>query len=377
MLSMDTRRHAGQLLKYPQVIITGDMKMDLTPYTKLAEALNLRNMTLPSVPIEEFYKLVQELFTPEEAEIACAMPLGYSSIEQIAAKFPGISAAELATKLETMADKLVVEIRESNGKKSYELLPFIPGITELIFLSGLPDERSRNVFNLVTEYIHALERMAPPAPQPQAAPAEPARKVSVEEEVTHKSAVVPLKEISELLMNAETIGAGICVCRRQGDLNNNPCKAPQNNCLILGDSAKFAIGRGVAKLITKEDAVKRMEEADKAGLIHSYSNDTDHFINLLCNCCQCHCTIIQAVKRAPVPGEIITARYLVEIDEDGCTACEACIERCQMEALTIKDGKLSCNAIRCLGCGLCTSVCPTESLTLKPLEASKIPLAKG
>jgi electron transport complex protein RnfB len=355
---------------------TGDVKMDMTPYMKLIDALNERNMTLPSVACDEFFALVQELFTPEEAEIASAMPLGHSSIEQIAERLADTSTTKLAPKLETMADKLVIQIREANGKKSYELLPFIPGITELIFLGGFIDERSKKVFKLTMEYIWALEKMAASAPPQEATPAEPARKISVEEEVTHKSAVVPLKEISEVLMNTEHIGAGICVCRRQGDFQNNPCKAPQNNCLILGESAKFAIGRGVAKHITGEEAVKRMEEADRAGLIHTYSNDPDHFINLLCNCCQCHCRIISSIKNSPFPGQIITARYVVSIDEDSCTSCEACIERCQMEALKMADGKLTCNTIRCLGCGLCTSVCPTESLALKPLEASKVPLSK-
>lgn len=348
--------------------------MDLTSYMKLIDAMNARNTVLPSVPIDEFFTLSRELFTPEEAEIASAMPVGYSSIEQIVERLPGTSIAELAPKLETMADRFLIEIRENDGKKSYELLPFIPGITELMFMGGFIDERSRKVFKMVMEYIYALEKLAAAAPPPEPAPPETARTISVEEEVTHKSAVVPLKEINELLMKTEYIGCGICMCRRQGDIQGKPCKAPQDNCLILGESAKFAIGRKFASRITAEDAIKRMEEADRAGLIHTYSNEPDHFINLLCNCCQCHCRIISSIKNSPFPGEIITARYVVEIDEDGCTACEACIERCQMEALKMEDGKLTCNAIRCLGCGLCTSVCPTESLTLKPREASKVPL---
>jgi Pyruvate/2-oxoacid:ferredoxin oxidoreductase delta subunit len=357
-------------------MMTGDVKMDLTHYMKLAEAMNLRNMTLPCAPIPEYFALVQELFTPEQAEIASAMPVGYSSIEQIAEKLPGTSAAELAPKLETMADNFCVQIRESNGKKSYELLPFIPGITELMFMGGFVDDRSKKVFKLVMEYIYALEKLAASMPPPDPASPDPGRKVSVEEEVTHRSAVVPLIEMKELLMNASHIGYGICMCRRQGDLQDNPCKAPQDNCLILGESAKFAVGRGFAKPITWQEAMKRMEAADKAGLIHTYTNDPDHFINLLCSCCQCHCRIISSIKNSPFPGQIITARYVIEIEQDNCTACEACIDRCQMEALKMADGKLTCNTLRCLGCGICTSVCPTEALTLKPLEASKIPLAK-
>jgi Na+-translocating ferredoxin:NAD+ oxidoreductase subunit B len=352
------------------------MDVNSAPYVKLIDAMNARSMTLPSVPCDEFFALVRELFTPEEAEIASAMPVGYSSIEQVAGRLPGISAAELAPKLETMADRSLVAMRKVNGKDLYELLPFIPGITELVFISGLVDQRSRNVLKLLTEYIEALEKMAASAPPSAAAPSDLTRKISVEEEVTHRSAVVPLKEICELLMNTEYIGAGICVCRRQGDIQNVPCKAPQNNCLVLGESAKFAIERGFVKRITAEDAVKRMEEADRAGLIHSYSNDPDHYINLLCNCCQCHCRIIRSIKNSPVPGQIITARYLITIDEDSCTACEACVERCQMEALRMADGKLTRNAIRCLGCGLCTSVCPTGALTLQPLKAASVPLTK-
>jgi Na+-translocating ferredoxin:NAD+ oxidoreductase subunit B len=356
--------------------MTGEAKMDMTPYIKLAEAMNLRNMTLPSAPIPEFFTLVQELFTPEEAEIACAMPVGYSSIEQIAAKLPGTSIAELAPKLETMADKFVIEIRENNGKKSYELLPFIPGITELTGLGGFANEHDIKVHKLVMEYIWALEKLAATMPPPEPAPSSATRTVSVEEEVTHRSAVLPLSEVRTLLLNTKDIGAGICMCRRWGDLEKKPCAAPQDNCLVLGQSAIFAMGRNIVKRITSEEAIRRMEAADKAGLIHSYTNDPDHFINLLCNCCQCHCRIIQSIGNAPVPSEIITARYVVEIDEDSCTACETCIERCQMEALKMKDGKLTSNPIRCLGCGLCTSVCPTESLTLKPLETSKVPLGK-
>lgn len=350
--------------------------MDSNSYMKLIDALNARNTTLPSVPIDEFFTLARELFTPEQAEIASAMPVGFSNIEQIAEGLPGMQVGELASRLESMADNFLIQIRETGGKKTYELLPFIPGITELSSLSGFDNERAIRVHNLVMEYIWALEKLAASMPPPEPAPAENTRKVSIEEDVQRKSAVVPLHELKDLLRNTEYIGAGICMCRRWGDLEKKPCKAPQDNCLVLGQSAKFAMGRGVVKRITSEEAIRRMEIADKAGLIHTYSNDPDHFINLLCNCCQCHCRIIQSIKNSPLPGDVITARYLAEIDPDTCTACEACIERCQMGALKMENGRLTCNVVRCLGCGLCTSVCPTESITLRLREAGKIPLRK-
>ncbi|MCJ7655278.1 MAG: hypothetical protein MUO97_08305 [Dehalococcoidia bacterium] len=44
-------------------------------YKKLADALNARSVTYPSIPCDEFYALAKELFTPEQAEIASSMPL--------------------------------------------------------------------------------------------------------------------------------------------------------------------------------------------------------------------------------------------------------------------------------------------------------------
>ena len=353
------------------------MIVNQTAYEKLIDAMNARSVSLPAVNCKEYFAFVQELFTPQEAEIDAVMPLGFVDIEKIAEKLPfKKNTAELAAQLEVMGDRCLVQIREANGQKIYELLPFIPGITELMFIGGLTDERSKKVHQLMEEYIAALRKMAQSSPPQEVKPAEPLKKVSLQRDITFKSTVVPLNEITEFLKNVEYIAAGTCICRYQSVLKGEPCGEPVNNCLILGSSAKFAAERGMASKITKEDAIQRMEEADKAGLIHHYTNSPDHYANLLCNCCQCHCSIMRGVKRAPVPGHIVVARYTMIIDEDSCTACEVCIKRCQMEALKMTNGKLICDTLRCLGCGLCSCVCPTESLTLKPLEASKIPLRK-
>ena len=38
--------------------------------------------------------------------------------------------------------------------------------------------------------------------------------------------------------------------------------------MVLGESAKFAAERGFTTTLTKEEAIKRIEEAEEAGLIH-------------------------------------------------------------------------------------------------------------
>ena len=83
--------------------------------------------------------------------------------------------------------------------------------------------------------------------------------------------------------------------------------------------------------------------------------------NLLCNCYKDLCMIIRGVTKSPVPSMAVNARWLVKINEDDCTACEACIPRCQMDALKMADGKLTRDEKRCIGCGICMWVCPDRS----------------
>ena len=47
-------------------------------YQKLCETMARRGGLYPGMDIPEFYELVQELFTPEEAAVCNAQPRGFS-----------------------------------------------------------------------------------------------------------------------------------------------------------------------------------------------------------------------------------------------------------------------------------------------------------
>jgi electron transport complex protein RnfB len=67
---------------------------------------------------------------------------------------------------------------------------------------------------------------------------------------------------------------------------------------------------------------------------------------------------------------MISSPFLVKVDTETCIGCETCLERCQMEALSIEEEHAVLDADRCIGCGLCVSTCPSGALTLerKPQE---------
>jgi heterodisulfide reductase subunit A-like polyferredoxin len=66
------------------------------------------------------------------------------------------------------------------------------------------------------------------------------------------------------------------------------------------------------------------------------------------------------------------------VNEDACTRCGICEEKCQVGALkSDSDGLPVIDLARCLGCGHCAEACPEGAMELqrKPLET--IPPATG
>lgn len=340
-------------------------------YNRLAGALNTRSMAYPSIPCDEFYVLAEELFTPEQAEIASKMPVDPISAEQLAAGMKVSDVVGLARRLDEMVDRGLVRVKEEGGRRLYELMPLVPGIIELQFMHGRADERTRRLAQLFKSYGKAMKNMMPSVPTPPVIEKPKTRKIVIDQEIHGKTTVLPYEEVMKLIDKTEYIAAGTCVCRHQGDLLDRPCDKPKDNlCMIFGASAQFAQNYGFVNLISKEEARQRIDEAEKAGLVHNYADSQDRYIDLLCNCCGCHCFLLRAAKRSPLPSEFVIANWVMNIDDDACVGCGACIDRCWMEALKMDGDSVARDFNRCIGCGICRYVCPSDAMKLVRREAA-------
>ena len=151
------------------------------------------------------------------------------------------------------------------------------------------------------------------------------------------------------------------------------CEAPEESCLIFGDWADYYVRNGQGRYLDKADVLNILTVADKSNLVLQPSNSKE--ISFLCTCCGCCCGVLTRFKHLPKPSEAVASPFIAKATPETCEGCEVCLDRCQMEALTLEDEHVVLNSDRCIGCGLCVSTCPTGSLVLvRKSESKQIPL---
>ena len=342
-------------------------------YEKLADALSMRGGAVPVIKCQEFFALLEELFTPQEAELAIKMPITPIPAETLAKEIVGDDPKEVKSLLETMADRGTVFTVDRDGQRLYVLMPLIPGIFEMQFMGGEVSERTKKLARLFDGYFD----LARDAEMRHAAVSEGrtivpfARVIPVETDIPTDVTIHPYDKVSEYIAKSDYIAIGTCYCRHHGELVGNPCSKPKDVCMTFGPQAKYVAERGFARMVSKEEALKVLDRSEEAGLVHCSSN-TGKYISFMCNCCACHCGIIQSIKRGVIPMGAVSS-FIMTVNEDECSGCGVCIDRCQMDALSLDGAMLVRNAERCIGCGLCISVCPTEALKLELRKGAAVP----
>jgi ferredoxin len=78
-----------------------------------------------------------------------------------------------------------------------------------------------------------------------------------------------------------------------------------------------------------------MRESHEAGLVTQTQSITRPF--MICNCCRCCCGFLGAVRRTSNPAQLVISNHIAVVEAESCSGCEACIERCQVDALKMND----------------------------------------
>lgn len=325
-------------------------------YYKLREQLDGYSVGFPSTESGIELKILEKLFTEEEAEMYLHVTMKREPLEEIA-KRTGGDPGEVSDVLSRMSAKGLILLTRKDGAIRYSAVPYVVGIYEHQLKT-----MDKELAQLTEQYFQEAFG------KKLSASVTPLRTIPVNKSLDHFWTVAPYEDVREIVRSSERIAVADCMCRvHQGHLGKS-CDKPLEVCFAFGVQAHYYVEKGLGRWIDKEEALRTVDECDEAGLVPQPFNAQEP--SGMCNCCGDCCDILRSIKMHPKPSERVVTNYYAEVNHDLCEACETCIDRCQMEAVEIgPDNVAQVNLDRCIGCGLCVTTCPEEAIQLK----SKVP----
>ena len=58
------------------------------------------------------------------------------------------------------------------------------------------------------------------------------------------------------------------------------------------------------------------------------------------------------------------------VNEEKCTGCNVCVEKCPVDVISMEDEKAKINMDECIRCGVCHDICPQDAVRH---DSEKIP----
>ena len=320
-------------------------------YYQLREQLDQYSVGFPTTQSGVEMRILEKLFTEEEAQMYLNLAMMLET-PQVVAERTNQDPDHVAAVLESMAEKgLIFRLRKGQSVR-YAAVPFIVGSYEFQ-LKTMDYELAQLVEQYFEEaFLHQTSRQTVPL-----------RTIPVERSINVSWPITPYDDLRELIKSKDRIAIADCICRVQQGLLGKACDKPLEVCFSFGSHASFYVEREMARWISQEEALEILKRCEEAGLVPQPVNSQNP--GGWCNCCGDCCGMLRALKKHPRPAQMVVSNYFAVVDTDLCVACEACLERCQMDAITIGEDEVAeVNLDRCIGCGLCVTTCTTEALSL-------------
>ena len=321
-------------------------------YKVLADELNKIPNGFPRTESGVELKLLAKLFSEEDAALASTLGMEPRSLKEIAEQNK-LSEPDAKQRLIGMVKRGLIDIKREEGLGfTFHLIPFVVG-----FYERQNAKIDKEFALLFEQYYHESfhKTMLSEPSVHRIIPLEKAIPVDID--------VMPYEKASNYLDQAQSWGVLDCICRVQKRLIGQGCDHSVRNCLVFSPKPNAFIRSEEIETLSRDQAMKILADADREGLVHSVNNAQSE-VYYVCNCCTCSCGVLRGMVEYGSENSIARSDFYARVEEDLCTGCESCIERCQFNAMAMVDGLCEVDHVACYGCGLCISACDTEALSL-------------
>ena len=335
-------------------------------YHRLAK--HLQDLVMGYPFNEALTDLLKETYSPVEAQVALAIPndlapLEVVDLETIVARCD-LPRSTVSEALQSLSDRNMLYTRTStSGKLGYALLQVGYGIPQTFFWGGQTDERAQRMAKLVLNYFSV--------PTTQKVYGDVSTKsfkytpanVSLEVEM---QGVMPNEQMGPIVDASNKIAVAHCPCRMSAKiLGRTDCQHSLEVCIKYDELAEFVIDKGLAREISKDEALKILADSEREGLVHMVDN-TQGQIKHTCNCCGHYCWNVGILRRRKIPRDMLMAVYFIrETELDECIGCGACADICPVDAVKMVDEQPVVDPNWCIGCGVCAVSCPADVISIR------------
>lgn len=337
-------------------------------YKSLEDRINWFTQGAP--PSESLYKILQVLYTEQEAKWVALLPVRPFTAKK-AAKIWKISELSAETFLDRLCEKALLVDSYYQGKRQFVMPPPMAGFIEFALMRTRGDLDQKYLSELYYQYMNVEEDFVKDL---FFATETFLGRVYVQEPVLTNDNMIHIldyERASHIIEEAAHIGLGTCYCRHKMLHVGHPCEidAPLDVCLTLGDVAHSLAENGQhARLIDKAEAMDVLERSYAANLVQIGENVRE-FPAFICNCCGCCCEALQTARKFSPMQPVATTNYLPVIS-DACIGCGKCEKVCPVLAISMqnkKEGKdvAVVDQNVCLGCGVCVRSCPKNTIHLE------------
>ncbi len=334
-------------------------------YRQLQKRLDQYSMGFPATESGIEMKILRHLFSEADADLFLSLTPQLETPDSVASRLEK-AVEEIAARLDDMAERgLLFRLKKAKGSR-YGAIPFVHGIFEFQVKN-----LERDFSEMVDQYFdEAFDRAMQDGADYFLRP------IPVQESIEAEHNVASYEDAVEILKSKPSIVVTDCICRKRTEIMEQGCGKSMEACFMFGSMGQYYIDRGMGREVTLDEAVAILNRCRDDGLVTQPA--TAQNPAGMCNCCGDCCGVLVALNKHPRPAEIVFSNYLARVDDDNCTGCEDCLDRCQMNAIRMNDDdRAEVNPDRCIGCGLCVPTCQADAmkLVLKPEDRRRIPPA--